>query len=92
VRDVNQDIEVIQNLLVFGVDIERDELRVDIYGGADCVCGTLIYRFADRSELRERAELLRKWCADGTPVTYVRREGSAALMDELSLLTEALGS
>ena len=35
---------------------------------------------------------VRRWCADGTPVTYVRREGSAALMDELSLLTEALGS
>jgi hypothetical protein len=89
---VNQDIEVIQNLLVFGVDTEGDELRVDIYGGEDCVCGTLIYRFTDAGELAERADLLRRWCHDGTPVTYVRREGSAALMDELSLLTEALGS
>lgn len=89
---MSQDIEVIQNLLVFGVDTEGDELRVDIYGGADCVCGTLIYRFTDPGELGERADLLRRWCADGTPVTYVRREGSAALMDELSLLTEALNS
>ncbi|HEX2038644.1 MAG TPA: hypothetical protein VHF47_02810 [Acidimicrobiales bacterium] len=89
---MSQDIEVIQNLLVFGVDTEGDELRVDIYGGDDCVCGTLIYRFTNRGELAERAELLRRWCDDGTPVTYVRREGSAALMDELSLLTEALGS
>lgn len=85
-------IEVIQNLLVFGVDTEGDELRVDIYGGDDCVCGTLIYRFGDPVELGERADLLRRWCADSTPVTYVRREGSAALMDELSLLTDALGS
>ena len=89
---MSQDIEVIQNLLVFGVDTDGDELRVDIYGGEDCVCGTLIYRFTDPAELDERADLLRRWCTDGTPVTYVRREGSAALMDELSLLTEALGS
>ncbi len=88
---MNQDIEVIQNLLVYGVDVEADELRVDIYGGDDCVCGTLIYRFTEPAELGERAALLRRWCADGTPVTYVRREGSAALMDELSLLSEALG-
>ena len=84
------DIEVIQNLLVFGVDSEGEELRVDIYGGEDCVCGTLIYRFTDPVELSERADLLRRWCQDATPVTYVRREGSAALMDELSLLTDAL--
>ena len=89
---MNQDIEVIQNLLVFGVDTDGDELRVDIYGGDDCVCGTLIYRFSDPVELAERAELLRRWCAEATPVTYVRRDGSAALMDELSLLSEALGS
>lgn len=89
---MSQDIEVIQNLLVFGVDVEGEELRVDIYGGDDCVCGTLIYRFADVHELTERAELLRRWCREGTPVTYVRRDGSAALMDELSLLTDALGS
>lgn len=88
--NLNHDIEVIQNLLVFGVDSEGEELRVDIYGGEDCVCGTLIYRFTDPVELAERADLLRRWRQDATPVTYVRREGSAALMDELSLLTDAL--
>lgn len=88
--NVNHDIEVIQNLLVFGIDSEGEELRVDIYGGEDCVCGTLIYRFTDPVELAERADLLRRWCLDATPVTYVRREGSAALMDELSLLSDAL--
>lgn len=87
---MSRNIEVIQNLMVFGVDVEGEELRVDIYGGGDCVCGTLIYRFANPVELTERAELLRRWCAESTPVTYVRREGSAALMDELSLLTDAL--
>src|SRR5206468_11236209 len=72
------DIEVIQNLLVFGVESEGEELRVDIYGGADCVCGTLIHRFADRAEHADRAEVLRRWCAERTPVTYVRRDRRAA--------------
>ena len=84
-------IEVIQNLLIFGVEVEGDELRVDIYGGADCVCGTLIYTFTDTRERQERADLLGRWRDLGTPVTYVRRDGSAALMDELALLSDALG-
>lgn len=84
-------IEVIQNLLIFGVEVEGDELRVDIYGGADCVCGTLIYTFTDTRERTERADLLGRWRDLGTPVTYVRRDGSAALMDELALLSDALG-
>ena len=85
-----RDIEVIQNLLVFGVESEGDELRVDIYGGGDCVCGTLIYRFTDPHEHGDRAEVLQRWCLDRTPVTYVRRDGSAALMDELALLSDAM--
>lgn len=85
-------IEVIQNLLVFAVETEGEELRVDIYGGMDCVCGTLIYKFADRKERADRARVLRRWCDAGTCVTYVRREGSAALMDELALLSEALAT
>jgi hypothetical protein len=84
-------IEVIQNLFIYGVEVDGDELRVDIYGGADCVCGTLIYTFADRGEREERADLLGRWRDAGTPVTYVRRDGSAALMDELALLSDALG-
>lgn len=85
-------IEVIQNLLIFGVEVDGDELRVDIYGGADCVCGTLIYTFADRAEREERAHLLGRWRDAATPVTYVRRDGSAALMDEVALLSDALGA
>ena len=84
-------IEVMQNLYVLHVETEGDELRVDIYGGSDCVCGTLIYSFEDPRERRERYELLRRWCDEARPVTYVRRGGSAALMDEIALLSDALG-
>jgi hypothetical protein len=87
---MDQDIEVIQNLFVFDVVVEGEEVKVDIYGGTDCVCGTLIYRFTDRRERLERAQVLSRWRDASTPVTYVRRQGSAALMDELALLAEAL--
>lgn len=89
---VDQDIEVIQNVRVFGVEREGDELRVDLYGGEACACGTLIYRFGDRRERRERVALLRRWCAEATPLTYVSRDGTATLLDEMALLTDALGT
>ena len=84
------EFEVIQHLFVFAVEVDGEELRVDIYGGEDCVCGTLIYRFPDPDEMADRASVLRRWCDEGTSVTYVRRDGAAALMDDLALLTDAL--
>jgi len=89
---VASDIEVIQNLLVFGVESLGDELRVDIYGGTDCVCGSLLYRFPVSDERQERLELLRRWRDESTVVTYVCRENAGALLDERSLLADALTS
>lgn len=85
-------IEVIQNLHVFRVECDGADVRVDIYGSDDCVCGTLVYRFEDERERDQRARLLRRWCDDGVAVTYVRREGCAALLDEMAVLSEAFAS
>lgn len=87
---MSEGIEVIQNVRVFGVECEGDELRVDLYGGDDCACGTLIYRFRERRERRERAALLRRWCESAMPLTYVSRDGTATLLDEMALLTDAM--
>lgn len=84
------EIEVIQNLRVFGVESVGEELRVDIYGGTDCVCGSLLYRFPDAGELEERLELLRTWRDESTAVTYVCRENAGSLLDERSLVADAL--
>jgi hypothetical protein len=83
-------IDVIQNLRVFGVESVGDELRVDIYGSADCVCGSLLYRFDDPIERQERLDLLRSWRDQATLVTYVRRHDAGALLDERSLVEDAL--
>jgi len=87
---VSSDIEVIQDLRIFGIEQVGEALLVDLYGSSDCVCGTLIYRFSDASERRERNRLLGEWCRESVPVTYVRRDHAGALLDERSLLQDAL--
>jgi len=84
------DIEVIQGLRIFAVERDGLEVRVDVYGGPDSVCGSLTYRFADKPTADDRARLLTDWCKRGNAVTYVCRDGSASLMDEQAVLSEAL--
>jgi len=86
----NPDIEVIQGLRLFAVERDGLEVRVDVYGGAESVCGGLTYRFEDAATADDRAGLLLEWCERGVPVTYVCRDGSASLMDETAVLSEAL--
>ncbi len=83
-------IDVIQNLRVFGVESVGEELRVDVYGSTDCVCGSLLYRFEDPAERQERLDLLRSWRDGSTLVTYVCRDDAGALLDERSLVEDAL--
>lgn len=85
-------IDVIQNLRVLSVERMGDELRVDIYGGPDCVCGSLLYRFEDAAERAARFDLLEAWRDEGTLVTYVCRDDAGALLDERSLLDDALNA
>ena len=83
---------MIQNLRVFEVTTDGDELRVDVYGGDESICGTLVYTFDDTRQRRQRMAILDRWRIEGTPLTYIRREESAALMDELAVFEEAFGS
>ncbi|HUR17865.1 MAG TPA: hypothetical protein VMZ51_02875 [Acidimicrobiales bacterium] len=85
-------IEVIQNLRVFSVESIGDELRVDIYGGPECVCGSLRYTFEDSEERQARLDLLERWRVEATLVTYVCRDDAGALLDERSLLDDALNA
>lgn len=85
-------IDVIQNLRVLSVERVGEELRVDIYGGSECVCGSLLYRFEDDDERQARFELLTAWRDQATLVTYVCRDDAGALLDERSLLDDALNA
>ncbi len=83
-------IEVLQNVLIVGVEVEGDEIRVDVYGGDERICGTVVYTFPDRKIRQLQVETLRYWCDTTTPLTYVQRGSTVALLDETALLSSAL--
>lgn len=83
-------IEVMQNLRVFAVERAGRDVRVDVYGGAEMVCGSLTYTFDTSSVARERARLLARWRDQESLVTYVCRNGTASLMDESAVLDDAM--
>lgn len=85
-----QEYEVFQEVLILAVEEAADELVVDIYGGDGSVCGSVTYEISEPEVRRRRAETLRGWCDRGVPLTYVRRGGSVALMDEAALLAGSL--
>jgi hypothetical protein len=80
--------ELLQNLLVFDVTVDGLALHVDVYGGADNVCGTISFRFKRRSERRRQQRTLRRWQRSGTPITFVARGSSISLMDERALFDD----
>ena len=86
---MERDIDIVQDVMIFAVESEGDEVRADIYGGDDGICGTVIYRFADPATLRAKDDLLRRWCDGGTRLTYVSRDGHVALLDEMAMLADA---
>ena len=86
---MEQGIDIVQHVLLFAVESDGAEIRADIYGGGDGICGTVIYRFEDEATLRTKEDLLRLWCDEGTPLTYVSRSGHVALLDEMAMLADA---
>ncbi len=85
------DIDVVQGVQVLDVSVEGDEIRVDVYGGEDCLCGVVLYRFADREEREHHFRTLCSWRDDQTCVTYVSRDGLVSLVEEEALFNAALG-
>ncbi len=86
-----QDYEVIEQLRVAFVDVVGEEVIVDLYGGAEPLCGTIRYRFTDRAERKSHREALVRWAADGTLLTYVRRGSQVSLVDDAAVLRRGLG-
>jgi hypothetical protein len=76
-----------RGLRVLIVEVAGTEVRVDVYGGREAVCGTVLYEMADALAARRRAATLRRWARRGTPVTYVRNGTSASLVDEEGFLS-----
>ena len=85
------EIDVVQGVQVLEVEIDGDEIRVDVFGGEDCLCGVVIYRFTDREEREYHYRTLTSWRDENTCVTYVSRDGLVSLVEEEALFNAALG-
>ena len=86
------DLELLQNLRILDVEVQGDEIRVDVYGGDDMVCGMVAYHFPDAAKRRRQADTLRHWRDTCTAVTYIRRGMIVTLMDEVAMLEGSLNA
>jgi hypothetical protein len=82
--------EVLGNVLIFAVEVEDDAVRVDVYGGDEGICGSVVYHFPDHGRRDDNVATLQRWCDTGTAVTLVRRPGTVTLLDEAAVLSELL--
>jgi hypothetical protein len=84
------EFEVYQDVLIMSVEVGSDEITVDIYGGDGGICGAVTYEIPDEATRTRRASTLQQWCDEATPLAYVRRGDSVALLDEHALFAGAM--
>ena len=82
--------EVVGNVRIFAVEAEGTQVRVDIYGGDEGLCGSIGYHFPHARRRAENIATLSLWCQLGTPLTLVRGDGTVTLVDEAGTLEELL--
>jgi hypothetical protein len=87
---VEGEFEVYQDVVIMAVEVGAAEITVDIYGGDGGICGAVTYEIPDEQTRTRRAATLQQWCDDMTPLAYVRRGDSVALLDEQALFAGAM--
>ena len=74
------------DLRVAHVDGHDTDLRVDLYGGDQPTCGSIVLEFATRAERRQHQETVRRW-RDSDVLVHLRySDGDATLTAGLGLL------
>jgi hypothetical protein len=68
-------------LAVFAVALEGSTLRVDLVGGDQNVCGSLLYEFEDETECKRNFAVLGQWRDAGTPVLAFTEDDVVTLVD-----------
>ena len=82
------DIEIVQDVYVLAVRATMRGACV-VLGRVEEPLAEVDYRFTATERARQ-LDILRRWSADRLPVTFVRRLGQVALVDERALLHRAL--
>ncbi|HEX2848990.1 MAG TPA: hypothetical protein VHN98_00485 [Acidimicrobiales bacterium] len=83
-----EEIEVAHDVRVFEVAVDGNEVRVDIYGGDDNVCGSVRFTFENASVRRRQVEQLEAWKRRETALTFVADGPTVSLADLGALLQD----
>ncbi|MEY2421448.1 MAG: hypothetical protein QOI95_1515 [Acidimicrobiaceae bacterium] len=68
-------------LTVFGVAVDGSTVRVDLVGGDQNICGSLLYEFEDETECERNFAVLGQWRDAGTQVLAFTDEDVVTLVD-----------
>lgn len=74
-------IQVLQDVVVFGVAVDGEAVLVDVYGSPANVCGTVRFDLPD-VERHTALDLLEHWSRADTAVTLVAHGSGVALQND----------
>src|SRR5690606_35604263 len=81
--------DLVQDLAVFDVTVDGDDVLVDLYGGPRNLCGTVRFTFPDEAERHTTVQRLRRWADHGDLVTLFAAGDTIRLFRERSLFARA---
>lgn len=83
-------LESLQDIRIFDVGVEGNEVCLDLFGGNNGVCGSLRLTFDGEHETETRLLLLRRWQRDQTRLTLVSHDSQVTLTDDAALVAAAI--
>jgi hypothetical protein len=83
--------DLVQDLAIFEVSIEGDDVTVAVYGGRSRVCGSVRFTFADPAERAAHVERLLRWKRHEALVSLLQAGERVSLFREDALFAQALG-
>lgn len=85
--------EVYQSVRIYTIEVDGNNIVVDVFGGSECMVGTLIYVMDNPVRKLEVLDTLTNWWQNDKELTYVRTgNGEGRLMSEVEYLREVLAS
>lgn len=82
--------DLLQDLLIFDVHRDGDDVHVDLYGGRENVCGSVRFTFPDAADRRRNLNQLKAWQQDSVPVALLAYGDTITLLSERALLDRCL--
>jgi hypothetical protein len=83
------ELEVLQNMLVFGAVVEATCILVDVYGSGHNVCGSVRLDLAAH-EQPPAFDLLDHWRRNDTPLTLISGAGTVVLQNDHAVFAAQL--